>query len=125
MQPQGASSGADVDAQPTVAAEQRDARELSNVYAGDSAESARRSLDGGQHNQRIDRGALRVAIDGALVAVTPTLPLTVADAAALFDLLRQHAPTPLIREVFHDGRELVVRVFDGMTQIYERRLEPR
>lgn len=57
--------------------------------------------------------------------MTPTLPLTYQDAAALFDLVRPHAPAPLIRDVMHDHREIIVRIYDGKTQIFERRLRAR
>lgn len=66
--------------------------------------------------------ALGAALDAALAGIKPTLPLTVADAVVLFDIVRVHAPAPLIRDVMHDGKEIVVRVFDGKVQIYERRL---
>lgn len=68
---------------------------------------------------------MREALDGVLATVTPTLPLTLGDAAALFDLVRAHAPAPLIREVFIDHGEIVVRVFDGHRSVFERRLAAR
>lgn len=52
----------------------------------------------------------------------PTVPLTYDDAAAIFDIVWQYAPAPLIRDVMHDHREIVVRIFDGKRQIYEHRL---
>ena len=92
-----------------------------SVYAGEGAEAAYRSLDGNQPRQRRDFSALNRLLDG----VIPTLPLTYVDAAAMFDIVREHAPSPLIREVMHDHRELVVRIFDGNVKIFERRLAAR
>jgi len=91
------------------------------VFAGNGEESAHRSLDGSGQPQRRDFSGL----DRELAGVTPSLPLTYDDAAAIFDLVRSHAPGPLIRDVMHDHREIVVRIFDGKTQIYERRLRAR
>jgi hypothetical protein len=112
-----------VDGKPTVDPQRGGARELPDIYAGESAESAFRSLDGGEHGQRRDLVALRAALDTALANVTPTLPLVTADAYALFDLMRQHAPSPLIRDVMLVDGAILVRVYDGRVQIYERRLE--
>lgn len=44
------------------------------------------------------------------------------DAAAIFDIVRRYAPAPLIRDVMHDHREIVVRIYDGKAKIYEARL---
>lgn len=53
------------------------------------------------------------------------LPLTAEDAGALFDLIRPIAKQPLIRDVMHDHKAIIVRIFDGNRKIYERKLAVR
>jgi hypothetical protein len=93
-------------------------RSNENVDAGPNAESAYQSLDGSEQPQRRDFAGL----DRELSGVKVHAPLTLDDAAALFDVVRPFAPAPLIRDVMHDHREIVIRIYDGKTQIYERRL---
>jgi hypothetical protein len=109
---------ADVAAGATLDPVDGSARGDENVYAGSEAESAYRSLDGGERPQRRDFCGL----DRELAGVTPTLPLTYADAAAIFEIIRPYAPAPLIRDVMHDHKELIVRIYDGKSKIYENRL---
>lgn len=116
-----ATAAAPVGDWPALAFEPRTARGDADIYAGPNAESAHRSLDGGEHPQRRDFREL----DRELARVTPTLPLTLGDAAVLFDVVRKHAPGPLIRDVMHDHKEIVVRIFDGSKKIYERRLRAK
>lgn len=108
-----------VGAGTTLDPEFGDARDVPDIYAGPGAESAHRSLDPGEQLQRRDFSPL----DAALAGVRLTLPLTIADAAALFDIVRHHAPAPLIREVVLDGSAIVVRIFDGKRTVYEHRIK--
>lgn len=55
----------------------------------------------------------------------PTLPLTYGDAAALFALAREHAAPPLVLDVMHDRKDLIIKVYDGKVQVYEKRLRAR
>jgi hypothetical protein len=108
---------AGVGAGPTLDPDGGGARELPDVYAGPGSESAHKSLEGGQ---RVDRGALIGALDAALGSVVLSLPLTLGDTVALFDMMRGIAKPPLILDVMHDSKGITARVFDGQQEIFAR-----
>lgn len=110
---------ADVAAGPAVDPTGGSVGSDANPDAGPKTQPSLTVIDGGELPQRRDFGGL----DRALAGITPTYPLTYQDAAVIFDILRPFAPAPLVRDVMHDHREIIVRIFNDKTKIYEARLK--
>lgn len=64
-------------------------------------------------------------LDEALRGLRPTLPITLEDAAAVWERARPHVKRPLLLDIMHDGKMIFVTVFNARGErVWARGLVP-
>lgn len=65
-----------------------------------------------------------IEVDRALAGLRPTLPISLEDAAAVWDRLRPLVSAPMTLDVYHDHKQIVVQVKLRGESVLRRELWP-